>query len=174
MSKRRIVIIFILILACFLIQTTLLDYIALGSIIPNLLIVVTSSIGFIRGKKEGLVVGFVCGLLIDTYYSNVLGYQAFVYALIGYCNGFFRSIFYDEDIKLPLILIGGSEFIYGLIIYLFSFLLRSRFGFSYYFLNIIIPELIYTLLVTIVLYQVVLHINHRLEEYEKRRVRKFG
>lgn len=173
-SKRRIFVTILLIIACFLIQTTIINYIALGSIIPNLLIVITSAIGFIRGKKEGMLTGFLCGLLIDIFYSNLIGYEAFIYALIGYGNGYFHSIFYDEDVKLPLALIAGSEFVYGLIIYVFSFLLRSRFNFSYYFLNIMIPELIYTFLITIFLYQVVLRMNRWLDEYEKGRVRKFG
>lgn len=172
-SKRRIVVICLLIVVCFLIQTTLFQYIALGSITPNLLIVITSAIGFIRGKKEGLLTGFLCGLLIDILYSDIMGYQAFIYMIIGYLNGYFQQMFYDDDIKLPLLLIGSSEFVYGLIIYICSFLLQSKFDFSIYLYQIILPELIYTLLVTLVFYQVILKINQSLEAYEKRRNSKF-
>lgn len=172
-SKRRIFVTILLVFVCFLIQTTVIHFIALGSIIPNLLIVVTSSIGFMRGKKEGLLVGFLCGLLIDILYSDIMGYQAFFYMVIGYGNGFFQSIFYDDDIKLPLFLIGTSEFLYGICIYIFSFLLRSKFSFTYYLFNIILPELVYTMLITIVLFQIIRRLNHWLEDYEKRRVSKF-
>lgn len=173
LSKKRIIFTILLIFICFLIQTTVLHYVALGSIIPNLMIIVTSSIGFMRGKKEGLLTGFVCGLFIDLLYSDLMGVQAFFYMVIGYCNGFFQQIFYDDDIKLPLTLIGASEFIYGLCIYLFSFLLRSNFNFLYFLSNIIIPELIYTFLATIILYQVIRRMNHWLEEHEKRSGSKF-
>lgn len=172
-SKRRILCTIILIVICFLIQTSVLHYIALGSIIPNLLIVITSSVGFMRGKKEGMLVGFFCGLLIDVFYSDIMGYQAFFYMIIGYANGFFQRIFFDEDIKLPLLLIASSEFLYGIFIYIFSFLLRSRFDFRYYLLNIIVPELIYTMLATIILYQIIRKLNNKLLDYEKRRVSKF-
>lgn len=172
-SKRRIVIIALLITMCFLIQTTLLQYISLGSITPNLLIVVTSSIGFMRGNKEGLITGFFCGLLIDVLYSDIMGYQAFIYMIIGYGNGYFKQIFYDDDIKLPLILIGTSDFLYGLFIFTVSFLLRSKFDFIYYLHHVILPELVYTLLFTIVLYQIIRKINYHLEVYEKGRARKF-
>lgn len=172
-SYKSLIIKIILVVVCFLLQTTLIPYIALGSITPNLLIVVTSSIGFMRGKREGLLTGFLCGLLIDIQYSDIMGYQAFLYMIIGYGNGFFQQLFYDDDIKLPLILIGTSEFVYGLFIFIFSFLLRSRFDFGFYLFNIILPELIYTLLVTLVLYQILRKINRYLEEDDRRRARKF-
>lgn len=172
-SKKRILIITLVIFACFIIQTTIVPYIALGSITPNLMIVVTASIGFMRGKKEGLFTGFLCGLLIDVLYSDYMGYQAFFYMMIGYGNGYFKRLFYDDDIKLPLVLTGVSEFLYGSAMYIFSFLLRSKFDFKFYFLDIIVPELIYTLLITLILYQIIRRINHWLEEDEKRRASKF-
>ncbi|MFI3172129.1 MAG: rod shape-determining protein MreD [Eubacteriales bacterium] len=171
--KKRAIIIGLLIIICFIIQTTVIHYISLGSIIPNLLIVITSSIGFMRGKKEGLFAGFLCGLLIDIFYSDLMGFQAFFYMIIGYGNGFFQRLFYDDDIKLPLILIGVSEFLYGLGIYVFSFLLESKFDFRYYLYNIILPELVYTFLATIILYQIIRKINNWLEEDERRSANKF-
>ena len=40
-------------------------------------------------------------------------------------------------------------------------------------MNIIVPELVYTMLVTIVLYMILLKINQRLELIEKRSAKKF-
>ncbi len=173
MSKRRIIVTALFIVLCFVIQTTLLHRIALGSIIPNLLIIITSAIGFMRGKKEGMLVGFLCGLLIDVFYSDIIGFQTLIYLVIGYLNGYFQAIFYDDDITLPLFLISASEFIYGIVIYIFSFLLRSRLDFPYYFLNVMIPELIYTFLITLFMYQIILRMNRWLEDYERRRLSKF-
>ena len=126
-----------------------------------------------RGKKEGMLVGFISGLLVDIMFSDLIGFYALVYTLLGYANGFFRIIFYDEDIKLPLILIAASDFIYGHIVCIFMFIMRSQFGYFYYLKNIIIPELIYTILVTLILYQVIRIINRKLESEEKRSASKF-
>lgn len=162
--------IFMLVLICFLLESTVMHYFALGSITPNLLIVITSVIGFMRGKKEGLLTGFCAGLLIDLFYADYIGFQAFFYMIIGYGNGYFQRLFFDDDIKLPLLLIGASEFIYGLGIFLTSFLLRSKFNFGFYLIHIIIPELVYTLIATLFLYQIVRKLNHWLEETERRSV----
>ena len=137
------------------------------------MIVVTSSFGFMRGKKEGMVVGFISGLLIDVMFNDLIGFYALIYTLLGYANGFFRKIFYDDDIKLPLILIATSDLLYGHIVCIFMFIMRSRFDYFYYLKSIIIPELIYTVLVTLVLYQIILRINRKLEAEEKRSASKF-
>ena len=66
-----------------------------------------------------------------------------------------------------LFLILGSDFIYNLICYVLSFLLKGRLNFSYYFFNIIIPELVYTIVITCMLYPVLLRIEGYLEWREK-------
>ena len=154
-------------------ECSIFQNIKLINITPNLLIIVTASFGFMRGKKEGMFVGFFCGLLVDIFFSDLVGFYALIYMLLGYCNGFFKRIFYDEDIKLPLILIAASDFIYCNIVCVFMFVMRSKFQYFTYLKQIILPELIYTIVVTIVLYQIILKINQKLEEDEKRSASKF-
>ncbi len=62
---------------------------------------------------------------------------------------------------------------YNLVVYFFMFLLRGRFSFLYYLKSIIIPEFVYTMVISILLYLVFLKLNQKLEAYEKRRAKKF-
>lgn len=162
-----------LLAGCFLLQCTLFDRLTLAYIKPNLLMILTSSIGFMRGPKEGMVTGFFSGLLIDIQFGSFLGFYALLYLLAGYVNGLFWQTYYDEEIRFPLFLIGASEFAYGLAIYFLMFMLRSEFNFLYYLSHIIIPELIYTIVVTFGLYPLILFINNKLEAEEKRSAGKF-
>ena len=127
--KRKIVIA-LMILLCFLLQSTVFQALAIGSISPNLMIILTASFGFMGGRKEGMIVGFFCGLLEDIFYGRLLGMHAIIYMYIGYGNGQFNRIFYGDDIKLPLSLISASELIYGLGTYMIMFVMRSRFALS--------------------------------------------
>ena len=170
---RRKCVIVGLILVCFLLQSTIFQMLSLGSITPNLLIILTATYGFMRGKKEGLIIGFICGFTIDLFYGNLLGVNALIYMYIGYLNGFFNHIFYDDDVKLPMILITASDLTYGIVTYIIQFLLRGRLNIGYYFTRIILPEVAYTVVVTIVLYRIILAINHKLEAIEKRSANKF-
>ena len=103
----------------------------------------------------------------------MIGFYALIYLAAGYVNGLFEQIYFDEDIKLPLFLIAGSDVIYGLAVYFLTFLLRSDFDFLYYLNRIIIPEAIYTIVITLVAYPLLLFINHKLEAEEKRSASKF-
>lgn len=170
---RRKLIVAVIIFVCYLLQDTLFQTLTFASISPNLMIIVVSAFGFMRGRKEGLFVGFFCGLVLDIFNGGSLGYYALIYMYIGYLNGFFRKRFYPEDIKLPMLLIAGSDLSCNLVLYLLLFLFRNRFAFHYYFLNIMIPELVYTMVVTIFLYFIILKINQKLEAIEKRSASKF-
>ena len=170
---RRFLLSAVLVIFCFIMQSTVFKELEFGGIVPNLMIVLTAAFGFMRGEKTGLIIGFFCGLLVDIFFGGVLGLYAMIYMYIGYLNGKFNRVFYPEDIKLPLILIFCSDLIYGMLCYITMFLLRGRFHFSYYFVNIILPEMIYTILVTLFLYPFILWINRKLEDKEQRSARKF-
>ena len=154
----------LLIVVCFILQCTVIKALALASISPNLLLIVTTSLGFMRGEREGLGIGFCCGLFMDIFFGRLLGFYALLYMFLGYGSGLFHMIFYDEDIKLPMVWIALSELVYGLSIYFFMFLMRSKFDFGHYFLHIILPELIYTVALTIVLYQPMQRFNDLLDK----------
>lgn len=170
---RRKIVVSIIIAVCYLLQSTLFQSLAFASISPNLLIIVVSAFGFMRGKKEGMLIGFFCGLLLDIFGGRIVGMYALLYMYIGYLNGRFRKMFYPEDIKLPMLLIAGSDIACNLLIYFFLFLFRSRFDIRFYLLHIMVPELVYTMVVTIFLYALILDINQRLEVIEKRSATKF-
>ena len=170
---RRKITVFLIIAVCYLLQSTVFQALSFASISPNLMIVVVSAFGFMRGKKEGLWIGFFTGLLLDIFTGSILGFYALLYMYVGYFNGFFRKMFYPEDIKLPMILISASDVICNLFVYFFLFLFRRKFAFDYYLIHIIIPELVYTILVTIFLYFVLVKINQKLEMTEKRSTGKF-
>ncbi|MDR2042908.1 MAG: rod shape-determining protein MreD [Clostridium sp.] len=158
----------VLILLGFLLQSTVFRSLAFAGIVPNLLIILTASFGFMRGEKEGLLIGFFCGLLQDIFFGDMLGFYALILMYTGYLNGKFSRIFYPEDIKLPIGLIILSDLSYGMICYILLFLLRGRFDFPYYFVSLILPEAIYTTIVTMLFYPAILKINERLETRERR------
>lgn len=170
--KRKIVT-GLIILVCFLLDSTVFHKLSFASISPNLMIIVVSSFGFMRGKKTGMTVGFFSGLLVDLFWGDMLGFHMLIFTIIGYLNGAFERLFYDEDVKLPIILITASEMIYGLVIYGCMYMLQGDFSFGNYLFHIILPELVYTILVTLILYQIILKINRKLKAEEQRSESRF-
>lgn len=163
---RRKLILAVLILLTFILQGTVFQTLSIASIAPNLLLILTVSFGFMRGKREGLFTGFFCGLLVDIFYGNLIGFYALLYMYIGFLNGFLYKVFYDEDIKVPMVLVAVSDIAYGVIVYGLQFLLRGRLDFFSYLRHIILPEMVYTVLLTVILYRIFYRLNHWLTDNE--------
>lgn len=88
--------------------------------------------------------------------------------VVGYVNGTFQRMFYPEDIKLPLILILVSDIGYNFVCYVLLFLLRSRLDIGYYFIHVILPEAVYTIVIAFAVYPLLLLLHKKLEAAERR------
>lgn len=156
---QRKIVLAVMIIVTFLLQSTLFQWLSIASSVPNLLLILTVSFGFMRGKKEGIIVGFFCGLITDLFFGNLFGFSALVYMYIGYLNGFFCKVFYDDDIKVPMLLVAVSDIAYGVTVYVLQFLLRGRLQMFSYVRHVMFPELIYTVVLTMIFYRIFFKIN---------------
>lgn len=164
---RRVLVTTVLVLTCFLLQTSVFDMVRLAGITPNILIVLTCSTAVMRGQKAGMLTGFFSGLLLDIFFGKYLGAYAFLFMIFGFVDGFFHRMYYSDDNVLPLILIGSNDLIYGLLMYVAAGLLHRHLHFLYYLRAVILPELVYTVAVAIILYRLLLRINDRLSRTEQ-------
>lgn len=160
---RRLVFYIAMIFIIYFFQTCVFTHLALGGIVPNLFIICTVTIGMIRGKKEGCLIGFFCGILMDALFGVYFGMYALVLSVIGYLAGYVQQIFYEEDMTLPIVIIGIADLLYGIAIYLLCFLTRGRMDFIFYFGRIILPETIYTLILAVFIYSIIGWINKKIE-----------
>lgn len=170
---RRFIVNFLLIIFSFVLQTTVFRYIDFGGITPNLLLILTVSLGLMRGDKSGTLVGFFCGLLVDVFFGTYIGFYALIYMYIGFIIGKFHKIFFPQNIFLPMLFIVVSDFVFGFTCYILFFLFRTKFDIDYYMLHVIVPEMVYTTIVSIFFYPVILRLNTWLEDIEQRSAKKF-
>lgn len=166
---KYILIVAAIVLVGFLLQTCVFSKMELAGVTPNIILIVIASFGLMRGRKQGMLIGFFCGLLLDFFSGSIIGMYAIIYLYIGLLSGLFKRLFFGDDIKLPLLLIAASDIAYGILIYLLLFLTRGQVDFIYYFMNLIMPEAVYTLLVAIPLYYILLSVNRQIDKDTKRR-----
>ena len=166
MRMQRKFVLLLLILSCFILQGTVLKTLAIGSISPNLILILVISFGFMCGKNTGLWMGFWCGLILDLLCAELIGFYALVYMIIGFSAGCCCKLFYDDELRVPMVVTAAGDLIYGGLVYGMQFLLRGRTDFLYYMIRIIIPEMIYTVLLTVVMYKIFLKIHNKLTEQE--------
>lgn len=148
-----------LILFAFLIQTSILPLIPFLNSSPNLLLIISFSYGLLYGENIGLFTGLFCGLLCDMYYNGVFGLFILIYSLIGFGNGILKTSFVENSVTLPMLLSLVNGLIYNFYIYFTHFLIRKKFNVPYYAINIMIPNILFTLIVTVVLYKALYKLN---------------
>lgn len=153
----------------FTIQSCIFPLLPFMSASPNLLLILTFSFGFIYGKEAGMLYGLVAGILLDLFYSGPFGFYTLLFVYIGYVNGICTKYYYEDYITLPLILSIVNELVYNTYIYVLRFLIRNRMDIIYYIREIVIPETIFTVVTTLLLYRLFLLTNRQLEALEKRR-----
>ena len=119
-----------MVLVTFLLQSTVFKALAIASVSPNLLLILTVSFGLMCGKRIGMFTGFLSGLMIDLFYGNLFGFNALIYLWVGYLNGFLYKVFFDEDIKVPMALVTVSDLAYGCVIYGLQFNAEGKTVFS--------------------------------------------
>ena len=144
---RRIIVNIAFIIFAFALQICIFPFIPFLYASPNLLIILTFTYGFSLGVEEGMLYGVLCGVLMDLYFAGPFGFFTLLFIWIGYINGRL-SVF----------------------IYVFRFLIRDKFEVLYYLKNIVIPEVIITLIFTLLLYRFLLWYNKKLRILDSRGV----
>ena len=173
MNIRRAITNLILVLVSFILQTTVFRALDFGGIAPNLLIILVASSAFIKGDKTGLVVGFFSGLLVDIFFGTYIGFFALIYMYLGFIVGKFHEVFFSQNIAIPIVFITLTDFLFGFICYVLMFLFRNKFDIGYYMTNVIVPEMVYTAIISFFYYPLILHLNNRIDEREQRSAKKF-
>ena len=151
-----------------LLQISIIPMVNLFNVTPNLLLGLACSFGIIHGKNYGMAVGFISGLIIDIFFGFAIGYYAMLYMTAGFISGFLNKIFFPDNIRLPLILFAGMDFVYNIIIYITYFFMRGDLKLGYYVLHIIIPEMVFTLIAMLILFPIILAIDTRITKHTNR------
>lgn len=146
----RLQIYFILVLALIL-HLTVLDYIKIAGVKPDILLIVVIFFGLFLGNGAGLESGFAAGLFKDLFALDFFGINAFVFALTGFLAGSLGARFSRESkrtqILLVIFLTAFSMTLHFIIVSIFSKWVYLNFG--EYIAGSIMPTCIYTAIVSI-------------------------
>jgi rod shape-determining protein MreD len=69
-----------------------------------------------------------------------------------------------EDVLLPMVMITVNDLLYNIMVYVAFFMLRNRLDLLGYFSKVIVPEMVYTIIVTLFFYKLLVKINLRLKK----------
>ena len=169
--KKTIAIISLIItfFAIYFLQTNFFTWFTIGGIMPNLFIILVLFIGLFVGKKVGFILGVTFGTILDFLLGQTVGVTAFLLAVIGLVVEYLdRSFSKDSRIMLMMIVIVGTIF-FEVGYYIFKILKHGATFEFVPFVKILIIEIIFNLILTIILYPLIQKIGNKLEDIFKRK-----
>ena len=158
---KRFLVSFVSLMLCFFLQLVILPGIPGVRTVPNLLLVETVSLGFLYGKASGLAAGTAAGLLFGVLGSGIPGFYTLIFAVLGYLNGMLSEKIESEMILILFVLFAINEAVFHTYVFLLAFLIRKQFAFGSYLKNIVMPEMLLSLIAFLVLYGILIFLSKR-------------
>ncbi len=142
----------LLVVVSLTLQATVLDYVTIMGIKPELVMLLIALSGFLLGTREGAFLGFVGGMVEDLFLGSYIGLNAFSKMAAGYLAGLLGERLYRENSLIAT----GVTFIAtltGLMVnYLLLLHLDIHISLFYALLRVALPAAIYTALLAPVLF----------------------
>lgn len=123
-----------------------LRFVAVSSVTPDLLLILTVWISLVEGQFVGMFAGFVCGILFDVVSADVLGSNALAKTAAAFVAGYFwKEGFTMETIGSYkfLVITAISGAVHNLL-YFFFYVKPMQISFPMFFLTYGVATTLYT------------------------------
>ncbi|EQB88205.1 rod shape-determining protein MreD [Clostridium punense] len=152
---KKIIYLFLITLFLFLLDNTLITFIAINHIYPSILLVFIISYAIINGSLEGMILGVLAGAFQDLYFSKYIGINMLsnmIICLLAAEIG--KSIFKDKSI-VPIVSTFFLSFIKGLFVLGVLFLLRVKTA----GISVVLYKALYDMVISVLLYRLVFKLS---------------
>ncbi len=126
-------------------QPTLIGWIGIFGISPNIFLVFVVAAAFLRGKKEGAVCGAVFGLVFDLLAGRMVGLSGIIFMYIGAGIGAATEQFLNSSGAVASAVVSfAASFVYAFVYYIAYSMVFGDMGFLTALVRVILPEAVYT------------------------------
>ena len=150
-----------------LIQSTVLDYIKVFNVKPNLLIIFIISVALLSNNIEGAIIGFCTGLSQDIVSGKVLGFYSLLGLYLGLIIGSVNKRLYRENVLIIVFFTFIATVVYETVVCVTNIFTNGQIYFLYSLRNLILPEAIYNSIVSIFIYIFIIKLQDRFENIDK-------
>lgn len=134
---------------------------------PNLFIIYVLFIGLFASRTIGTIYGVGIGLILDLLLGQQVGINAVTLGIVGFLAGIFDKNFSKDSRMTIMLMVFGSTFLVEVLNYLLNYIFLSINVEIFAFLTILIIEIIYNLILTIILYPLIQKAGYYIENEYK-------
>ncbi len=145
------------------VHVVFLRFVAVSSVTPDLLLILTVWIALAEGQFTGMIAGFLCGLLFDVVSEDVIGSNALAKTVAGFVAGYYwRQGFAMNTIGSYrfLFIVALSGGVHNLLYYFF-YVRPMQISFGMFFLKYGVATTLYT---TVAAVFPMLYVNRRKDQ----------
>lgn len=142
----------IAILVATLLQAGLAPYLAIGGVVPNILLIVVVTLALVEGPNAGAAAGFAAGLMFDLLGAGPVGPMTLVLTVTGFMAGQLHENMFAEGWLLPLTVLGIASLLSAIAYGLILDILGAGGPFLYTLFVKMLPEAIYDAALALLVY----------------------
>lgn len=151
-------------LISYFLQVNIFSWFTIAGIQPNLFVILALFIGLFGGKRLGIPIGIIMGIAIDFFISKKIGISGIMLGVVGALGGILDKNF-SKDSRMTIILMTiAATFIYEVGVYFLNIVIASASIEILPFLKIVMVEMLYNMLLTIILYPIIQKVGYYIEE----------
>lgn len=162
-----IILMFITFLIIYFLQSNFFNWFTIAGIKPNLFIIFTLFISLFAGVKIGTAYGIFFGFFLDIIIGRSLGISSIMYGVIGALGGYFDKNFSKDSRITIMLMVIGSTLLYEIGNYIISIIQLSIQIEILSFIKIVLIEVIYNVILTIILYPIIQKVGYKIEDIFK-------
>ena len=172
MKKLVINIVLILVaLIIYYLQSNFFTWFNIAGVMPNLFVVFVLFVGLFASRTVGTIYGVAIGLFLDLLLGLQVGINAVTLGLIGFLAGVFDKNFSKDSRMTIMIMVLGSTFLAEALNYLLNYMFLSINVEIVNFIIILVIEIVYNLILTIILYPLIQKAGYYIEnEYKGNKI----
>ncbi len=155
----------------YFLQSNFFTWFNIAEVMPNLFIIFVLFIGLFTNKTLGTIYGVIIGLILDLLFSTKVGIQAVSLGLIGFLAAIFDKNFSKDSRMTIMFMVLGSTIIVEVINYLLAYMFVGSSVEIFNFIRILILEVIFNLILTIIIYPLIQKFGYEIEsEYKGNKI----
>lgn len=162
-----VLLMFVTFLIIYFLQSNFFNWFTIAGVKPNLFIILTLFISLFAGVKVGTAYGIFFGLFLDIIIGRTLGISGIMYGIIGILGGYFDKNFSKDSRITIMLMVVGSTLLYEIGNYIISIIQISIQIEFFSFIKILLVEVIYNVILTIILYPIIQKLGYKIEDIFK-------
>ncbi len=162
-----IVLLFLTFFILYFLQIDFFNWFNIAGIMPNTFVILILFVGLFAGRTVGTLIGAICGIFLDLFIGKYIGPTAILLAIVGFLGGYLDKNF-SKDSKLTIILmVIVTTIIYESLRYIINIYAFKLDVEIVAFIKILLIELFYQFLLTIILYPLIKKAGYAIESIFK-------